>query len=75
MKKRTNRKRRAYRGNTKMGWNVITYIVIALVIVALAVFTKYGLPEIIAGSIVGVKGTAEAVKDVAGAVGGATKDK
>ncbi len=75
MKKRTNKKRRAYRGNTKMGWNVLTYVVVALVIITLAIFTKYGLPEIIVGSVVGVKGTAEAVKDVAGAVGGATKDK
>ncbi len=59
----------------RWNWDIITYVVIAIVIVTLAVFTKYGLPEIIVGSTVGIKGTTEAVKDVVGAVGEATKNK
>ncbi len=59
----------------RWNWDIITYIVIGVVIITLAVFTKYGLPEIIIGSTVGIKGTTEAVKDVAEAVGVATKNK
>ncbi len=62
--------RKEKKKNSVSWFSIMIYVVIVGVIVGLAVFTKYGMPEIVAGSVVGVKGVVETAKDVAGVVSG-----
>ncbi len=58
-----------------MSWfTILTYVVLIGIIAVLLLYTKYGAVEIVGGSIVGVKGTAEVIKGTAEAIAG-TKEK